>query len=138
MTTIFHRNHLQWDYCPVAAQHRHTQYRGFDVHQWYGYLCFYPTEGEATQDEMATLRERIRNAGLATDLCEGRRDRDIPYHCWNDLNGSCELKPRLDQEKYNYCLETPSFTALDRIIDGLWEASGLNKDFRPPEHGRVR
>ena len=126
---------LQWEYCPISDHKRHTQYRGFDIHAWVGFICFYPTEGEATVTEIEELRRRIIEAGCREQLLQ--RDY-IPAHGWQNGAGVCALKQRAKGD-VNCCLEAPVIEALDTIIDTLLEQSGLGRaPLEASRMGRVR
>ena len=121
---------IQWEQCPVLGHKEHGRYRGFDLHQWrYSnpspLLCFYPSEGEATRDEISDLSKRIKTLGL---------DWYKPFvtrHSWKHRDDVCPFKTRLDDQEFNCCLEVHAdtleeqLTLLDEIIDALWEQSGL-------------
>lgn len=130
---------IEWEPCPIPSGRQHTQYRGFDVHQWASFLCFYPTEGEATKDELGRLLERIKEAGLEpltwkSSIYYSVR---VRQHEWRHHTGeTCSIRERLDEQLVNFCLETPNLDSLDAIIDGLWEQSGLTKRV-PIKEGRV-
>ena len=124
---------IQWDYCPIPGNHLHGRYRGFDVHQWEAIICFYPSEGEATEQELEELLGRISTSF--------HRSRDTQWeigitthvtaHYWDDGIETCLFKERHDKQLQNYCLEVNAPTLderldlLDEVIDALWEQSGL-------------
>ena len=125
---------IQWEYCPIPGNHLHGRYRGFDVHQWGAIICFYPSEGEATEQELQELLDRIPPRFPRT------RDTQWTYgitghvtgHNWESRNETCLFKERHDKQSQNYCLEVYAptlgerLTLLDEIIDALWEQSGLS------------
>lgn len=140
MNTVTGRQ-IEWEHCPIPSETLHTQYRGFDVHMWHGFLCFYATEGEATEDELKQLLDRINEAGLGNLIHRFYRyGNDYPIkarqHPWAYSNSTCSIKERLDGQMWNWCLETPDLDSLDAIIDGLWELTGLTKRVSIQE-GRV-
>ena len=126
---------VTWEYCPISARNQHTQYRGFDVHQWMGFVCFYPTEGEATETELHELATRIKDAMELSMF-------PVKHHRWKLPDSSyCSLKQRLDESELNYCLLTWNIESLNEIIDGLWAASGLRNagsEALTIKEGRVR
>ena len=115
---------LQWEKCSIWETLDHTQYRGFDVHYWMmSFYCAYPTEGDATKEEITELLKRIEAAGLKSHLLVV-----LPQaHRWEWEGKTCRLKQRRDGEILNFCFEIPRLDALDVIIDGLWAETGLQK-----------
>lgn len=125
---------ITWEQCSSQRNDAyHTQYRGFDVHRWPDCYCFYPTEGEATSDELIALMERIQEAGLGGIL--------IPQPPAVRFHGQCELRQRTSDAP-NFCLSVAKLSALDAldaIIDRLWAEAFPQRDVAlPQQYGRVR
>ena len=128
---------IQWGYCPISSPYKlHGRYRGFDLHRWSGFTCFYPYEGDATRQELQELRDRIPLNGIIIP--------EIQFHPWESNGETCSLKERRDERRHNYCLtlQVPKLsrqlTQLDTIIDALWQDSGLRQSPEPLPVGRWR
>ena len=129
-------NHQQirWEYCPIPGNHLHGRYRGFDVHQWGAIICFYPTEGEATERELQELFDRIPPSFYRTVDTQWTNgiSKFVAGHDWETGGETCLFKERHDKQLQNYCLEVNAptlderLTLLDAVIDALWEQSGLS------------
>lgn len=129
---------LVWEECEAQKWQTpfnvmHTQYRGFDVHNWRDFFCFYPLEGDASKKEMFELCKRIEDANLEKYLYRMGNARN---HAWRYQTSVCSLKQRRDGETKNYCLEVQNLDDLDHIIDGLYAESGLS--VIPSKIGRWR
>lgn len=113
---------LVWETCSIIGHHipniEHAQYRGMDVHKWKHFYCFNSMEGEATQEEMCALSERITvlSLPLSRPLHRGVSASEATRH----YSEGCSLKQRHDNEMFNYCLEIATIRELDMILDALY------------------
>lgn len=126
-------NGLVWEKCeahPTTAYH--TRYRGMDVHQWGRFLCFYPSEGTASEDESRALLERIVGLNLPLGRRLSHLDGVLTRHA------TCSLTERHDGQVNNYCLEVASIEELDLILDALLEQAGLRRFVVPQKSGMFR
>lgn len=104
-----------WDYCPLSSRELHTIYRGMVVHQWNHSICFYPYEGQSSEEELTELLHRIKSTKVAVSYLVLR---------WHPIvmDGKfCSTAEWDNKRDKNFCIEVRSLADLDALLDAMYQ-----------------